>query len=198
MKLSEYYSDHEILRTLSKKSDAKKVIATFQKMIVGKKKSRKIQTYSIQYCITKRLKTGLKAFISLLSPKIKKSARDWYNSRLLGTVFGSWIIYIRDEQLSENKLSCESDRFFKVGCLKRFQHKLSSIHSITGSLKTKYKFGLSYFIYLSRLRAFEIFQSKIAENNLCGNKYTHGKLFMEKKQKSQNLGSFNILPCFIS
>jgi hypothetical protein len=198
MKLSEYYSDHEILRTLSKKSDAKKVITKFRKMIVGKKKSRKFQICSIQYCITKRLKTGLEAFISLLSPKIKKSARDWYESRLLGTVFGSWIMYIRDEQLSNNKLSCESDKFFKIRSLKLFQQKLSRIHSITGSLKTKYKFGLSYFIYLCRLRTFEIFRAKIAENNLCGNKYTHGRLFMEKKQKSHNLGSFNVLQCCIS
>jgi hypothetical protein len=192
MRLSEY-SDHEILRTLSKISDARTVITAFLKMIVYKKKSRKLQTCSIQHCITKRLKTALKAFVSLLNPKTKRSARDWYCSRLLGTVFGSWLIYIRDEQVTNHQLCCESDNFFKMRSLKRFQQKLSRMNSMTVPLEKRIQFGLSYFMYLCRLRAFEIFQSRIAESNFYGSKYTHGKLFMEKKQKSHNLGSFLIL-----
>lgn len=188
MKFSEY-SDHEVLRTLSKKSDARTVITAFLKMIAYKKKSRKLQTCSIQHCITKRLTTALKAFVSLLKPKIGKSARDWYYNRLLGTVFGTWLIYIRDEQVTNHKLCCESESFFKMRSLKRFQQKLSRKHSMTVLLEKKNQFGLSYFMYLCRLRSFEIFQSRIAESNFCGSKYTHGKLFMEKKQKANNLGS---------
>lgn len=134
---------------------AQAVVSCFVKKTLNSKNTRRLQTLSIQHCITRRLRTAFSSFKKLLSRTVRLTARDWHRHRFLSSVFGRWLTYVNDEKHIESTLLGQGYSFFRMVRFKQLKTAYHRSQVRRQNCHRRIRLGIAYFSYLSLLRSFE-------------------------------------------
>ena len=179
---------NRMLHAQRNEANSKLVITSFLGRIVANKNSRRLQSISISHCILHRLKNAFCILKLLLTPRKKQTVQEWYRSRVLSYVFGSWFSFTQSEQAAATQLSAKSKYFHDKKLLLKYIAKNQLRRIASFSSTRNMHLAITYFSSLRFLESFENFQDRINKKCFLRMKYNSAKKFGGARMKSHCIG----------
>ena len=169
-------------------ANAKLAIISLTGKIITNKKFRRLQSRSISYCILRQLKTAFTVLKLLLTPRKKQSVQEWYRSRLLSSVFGCWLSFIRSEQAVNLQLVARGGNFHDRNLMQLYFLASVRRQIACSCLAKNMHLAVTYFSYLRLLESFETFSGTVARRDFFQKKIITAQKFVLKSMKSNCIG----------